>query len=236
MKGIIIQEGKEVNCELIGESWKQGDTIKGTLNSSGLENIKVKLALVNNKKLKAKDEKAFNFLSEHSISSGENLNFELNINSPISEKKESFYILFGDESEIWKMGLLQLEVTPSQKILNFLNILDTFMRFKTKELKNDKDGFICAVLTPPSTKEHSVIDSLNLFLKLEEKDLHLKFSFKINKIDYNDPKLKMKKVKFDQDLVLTPKEYVMFRDDLDQDKVIKVLEAVIDEAKKQKAF
>ena len=231
MKGIIVTKGKEVTCNIEGESWKQGDKIQGTLTTSGLENQKVKLALGNVKKVKAKDINAFKILEEKICSDGENFSFQLSNDAPVTDKKDAYYLLFGDDQDILKMGALQLNIAPAILTQNFLKIFDTFFRFKVKEIKTASKGYIDIKLLPPVSKEFKLIDSLNLWIKLNEKDMNIIYKFKVHKIDYTDPALKMKKSDITFEANLAPKDYILFKDDLDQDKIITHLQSILDQTK-----
>ena len=171
MKGSFFAQSLEWKIETQGESWSQGEMIKGTLSvtnhgtaEQSLDNAGVALAYADVKKVHSRDEGALKFESSQTfttpIAPAQTLElpfeFKLSENSPISDKKSSYFISYGKNL---KESHLQLMVKPQAMFLKITELLDNFHRFKTKEVKTTKAG-IEFKIDAPSSREFANVEKL----------------------------------------------------------------------------
>jgi hypothetical protein len=248
MKGSFFGKPLEWSVETVGESWQQGSSVKGTLKvkNHGTETVALKksgvgLAHADIKKVHARTPgvlvpKVEASISETSIAPGAELTlaFALTLpaNCPITDKKASFYLTYGQNlSE----GHLQLMVGPLALFGKVVGLLDTFHRFKLKEVKSSKSG-VDYKLIPPSSKDLANLEGLTLNFSLKDELLHLVFEFQLKKLDTTSVTPKINKETAKVVRGLGPKEYSLGRDMINQDQLLKMLEGVLGEVKIKNAF
>lgn len=248
MKGTFFNKPLEWNIETIGETWQQGESIKGTLkvkNHSGenqsLENTGVGLAFADIKKVHTRAPNALklelsaDFPDSNLGPQEEKLlefNFSLGPNSGITDKKSSFYLCFGKE---YVEGQLQLKVEPKALYSKVVGLLDTFHRFKQKEVKTTKKGVEYKLL-PPTSREMANIESMLLTFSMEEDDLLLKFDFHVKRLDTSSVTTKINKESVIIEKRLAPREYSLGRDMINQDQLLKNIELVLSDVKMKAVF
>jgi len=239
MKGTFFQKPLELILNVEGESWRQGDTISGNLvvKNHGAETFPLKDFGINLSFGSAK-KKIFSSLEEHlfkanaEIESGSEaeLPFKLNLekNSPISEKSQGLYVFCGSKED--QSNMLELNVTPCGAIGDLLRVFENLLRFKVKSLKNKKDSIEAIMVVPPS-KDFSSVQQLKVLVKMDEDNLDVNFNFKLKEISFEggvvstkDKTLKVKKL-------LTPKDYLIYGDAFNQEKVLNLLQEVIEEVR-----
>ncbi|RLA61029.1 MAG: hypothetical protein DRQ89_11935 [Epsilonproteobacteria bacterium] len=246
MKGTFFQRPLELTLNINGESWKQGDTINGNLSvkNHGTESVSLKdfgviLSFGAVKKIKIKDPKAFTFLGEQifkvsEITGGSEIelpfSFSLAEDAPISEKSAAFYILCGYKEKPFENGMLEVHVLPCEIITNLFQVFENLLRFKVKALKNKKDC-IEATITVPTGKEYSSVQQLKVLVKMTGDKLNIDFNFKLKKISFENGVMSTKDETLQVKRLLTPKEYLIYGDAFNQDKVFKLLQEVIEDVK-----
>lgn len=251
MRGTFFQKPFEYSFDITGERWKQGETIKGicTLKNHGAESISLKdyvlaIAFADHKKVKAKDPKAFQIVSQFPISvetvaqTGEqsiDFSMELKSNDPISENTKGMYFVCGPASNLFEGGMLELPVEPIQIISEFLELFKRFFRFELKALKNKK-GFIEAKMLPPGSKDLGAVEQLMLLLKLEDEKLILKYQFKVKKLTYDTGDVKAASQKMDIDSVLEKSQYSAFGGSLNQDGIQQAINEVLEQVKRKTTY
>ncbi|MGI4992830.1 hypothetical protein ACRXCV_09385 [Halobacteriovorax sp. GFR7] len=236
MRGTFFLKPLELNLELAGESWPQGELINGELTikahgQADLSKIGIHLCEVNMKKFKAKDESAFKVI-ETVEAGGEQTSFSFKLaeNCLITEKATSLYVVCGDLDSPFECGHLQLDILPNKNILSFIEIFENFLKFKFKPLKN-KAGLVQAKVTPPDIKDWTSIQTMNLGMSCVENNLNLSFEFKVKKMSYEGGAVETKEVKIKNELKLMPKDYILFENTLNQDFIIGELNKVLDEVR-----
>lgn len=247
MKGTFFNKPLEWNLETKGESWKQGDSIQGTLKvknhgpeAINLNDTGVGLCYADIKKvqsraensLKAEQEMKF----EGELSSGEekslDFQFTLSSNGPVSDKKTSHYLSYGrnlTESQ------LQLKVEPMALYSKILGLMDTFHRFKLKDFKNTKKG-VEFKLIPPTSRDMANLESLLLIFGLSDKNLDMTYDFQVKKLDTSAPTTKINKESVTVKRSLPPKEYSFGGDMINQDQLLKSIGEVLSEVKLKAVF
>ena len=215
MKTIIIKHPIEFNFEAKGEKWRQGEKLSGTVTvkNNGAEKVEIpflKVALLSGtyKKVKAKDPKAFEPIQELNLEKNVSLNpteskeykfdFMLAEDCRITDKDGSVYLALFDKDENTQTGNLELSITPKLMMMQFLEIMDNFIRFKIGAMKFNK-GMVEVKLTPPTSKDFSQVEGLLLKMKEVEKNLILEYHFSNKKIEMNGSSMTTSKVaqKFD---------------------------------------
>jgi hypothetical protein len=244
MKGVFFQKPLEFSIEAFGESWSQGDTLKGSLNikshnpSIEIEYSKVgiHLCLINLKKYKAKDLKAIQVLaSKTAISAETEFNFQLEQNCHITEKASSLYLICGDIESPFEAGLLELNIIPAKSILDFKELFENFFKFSLKPFKNKLDkklgNYIETKVTPPNSPEWTPVLGMNIRTRTFRDEFELIFSFKLKTMSYDLDNIGTKDSKKEIKKFLSKKEYLSFGDNLNQDFFRKLITEVLDEVK-----
>lgn len=248
MKGTFFNKPIEWNVETVKESWAQGDILKGNLSiknhgtdTVSLENSGIGLAYAEIKKVQTRvvgsltPEVSISFEPKE-LKAGEQLSLEFAFPIPkdgrISDKKSSFYLTYGKD---FVEAQLQISVSPDQLFTKIIGLLDTFFRFKIKEIKSSKKGVEYKLL-PPSSREMANITSLILtFLKSEDK-LLMSFDFQVKRLDTASVTTKINTESIIIKKELSPKEYSLGGDMINQDQLLKTFESVLGEVKLKGVF
>ncbi len=252
MKGTFFQQPLEFSLDIQGESWMQGQEIKGNLiirnhgaDDVDLSHYGVTLAHTDAKKLKAKNEKAFSNKEKHPFPNGTKLSpseeknlewqFTLSSDCPITEKSSSPYIFCGNHEDLFEGGHLELQVDPIEILSKYIEIFENFFRFKRKTLKNKK-GFIDVAYTCPGGKDMGQIEKLNQQLRIIDGRLQINWLFKLNKLGYDEGRVVEEKVEKVYEQTLESKQYSIYGDSPNQDGIIASINEILDQAKKKDIF
>ena len=242
MKGAFFQKPFEWQIDVFGESWLQGQPVKGELKvkNTGSESAPltggVILSVADIKKVHSRDEKAFKPESQAEFKSvtlapGESASlpfeFTLPVNCAVTDKKASYYVAYGQQM---KESNLQLNVQPRKLFNEIIKIFETFQRFKLKEVKAAK-GSVEFKLIPPTSRDFAHVEALHLMQSLEGEQLKLHFLFKVKTLDTASVTTKVAKDEKSMQKLLNPREYTMGRDMLNQDGVLKAINEVLDGVK-----
>jgi hypothetical protein len=205
MKGTFFNKPLEWNIETQGESWQQGETLKGKIRvkNHGTENLDlsnsgVGLSHAEIKKIQNKVEGALRSeftipMGSLNIKGGEEIQtdftFKIGSNNPVTDKKSSYYLCFGKH---FNEAQLQIKIVPKELYLKVSGLLDTFYRFKLKEFKAVKKGVEFKFI-PPTSREMANIEHLLLTYSMEEDHLKMSFLFQVKKLDTSSVKTKINK-------------------------------------------
>lgn len=249
MKGIIIKQGVQFHCELQGENWRQGEQILGSLEllgSSYNQDLNIRLAIGQDKKVSKKDVDAFEILEEVNLERPGQFSFQLPANAFLSEKSKSLYLLFGGKDfDFPDYGSLRLEIRPEIVIEEFLGIFVDQMRFKLKSCKSKirpgKPNTTEAKLEAPEKGDYQNIDSLTLhlsFIESEEgkKQLSLNYQFTLKKLAYGEGDMAVKKEKYQIMQNLSEREFLFYGKDPHLENYRKHIELALEEVKSKKQF
>ena len=248
MKGTSFNKPLEWNIETNGESWHQGDTLKGIVRvknhgaeAVSLENAGVGLSFAEIKKVQTRTEGALKTECSHTFPVKElpagaetslDFNFNFSPNGPVTDKKSSYYLCYGRN---FNESQLQLKVVPKDLYLKIVSLLDTFQRFKLKEFKTSKKG-VEFKLSPPTARDTANIDVLLLTFFMENEKLTMKFDFQVKRLDTSQVTTKINKETVSLEKTLLPKDYSLGRDMLNQDQLLKNIEQVLSEVKLKSIF
>ncbi|MGZ3809988.1 MAG: hypothetical protein ACXVCE_18030 [Bacteriovorax sp.] len=247
MKGTIFLKPLEYNIEAVGEKWRQGDKIKGTLaikNHSAekleLPHLVVALCEGNYKKIKAKDKNAWKLLANAKLEEHISLNgpiekncpfeFTLPQDCPVTDKGGSIYLAFFDQGDTWPAGHIELVIGPKQVISQILEIFENFLRFKVVQIKSVK-GMVEVKLSPPSSRELSTIDSLVLSISEIDKNLTMNYLFNMRVLDMAGASLQAQKKTKEMEQKFSSKQYLIYGESLNQEFVLESINSVINEVK-----
>lgn len=248
MKATFFNKPLEWNLETTSESWQQGSTLEGKLTvknhgpeAADLTGAGVSLAHADIKKVHARADGALkketeSLLEKNSLGPGESteINFSLPFpeNCPVSDKKSTYFLVYGKNlSE----NHLQLKVEPRALFTKIVGILDTFERFKVKEVKGNKNG-VEYKLIPPTSREMANLDSLALILSMDGETLKLTFDFAVKKLETSGVTNKINKVSVKVKKELSPPQYSLGKDMINQDELLKTFKAVLTEVKLNNVF
>lgn len=248
MKGTFFNKPLEWNIETSGESWQQGETLKGLLRVKNhgsepvsLEGSGVAMAQADIKKVQSRTEGALKIeksipFTQNELKAGEetelNFSFDISPNSPVTDKKSSYYLSYGRN---FTEGQLQLKVEPKALYMKVTGLLDTFHRFKLKEFKAAKKG-VEFKFVPPTSREMASIESLILTFSMQEDNLQMKFDFQVKKLDTTSVTTKINKESVTVEKTLPPKDYSFGKDLINQDTLLKRIEEVLSEVKLKNVF
>ena len=196
MKSTFFSRPLEFSIETVGEKWRQGDKLQGCIklrnhlsDSVTLSKLDIQLEIGHFKKIKIRDEKSFEMISILQLAekfsilpNQENefaFNFKLPANCQITDKDRSLFLTLKLNEEIYPVGHLELVVIPKLLFLQFIEVLETFYRFKVAQMKYIK-GNIEFKLAPPKSRDLSHVDSFVLKMKEEESTLKLEYLFSLN--------------------------------------------------------
>src|SRR5690606_33757834 len=122
---------------------------------------------------------------------------------PVSDKKASFYLSFGQNAN---ESHLQLNILPLELYSQVISLFDTFFRFKVKDIKGSKTG-VEYKLTPPTSRDLASLEHLILEFSTNEKILKMTYKFSIKKLDMSGITNKMVKETIKEEVSLTPLQY-----------------------------
>jgi len=248
MKGTFFSKPLEWNIETSGEAWQQGETLKGTLTvkNHGTESIDlsgsgVGFGEADIKKVQTRAEGALKpsqscEFPEKTLSPGgvANLDFTFQIgpNAAVTDKKSSFYLMYGKN---FIETQLQVKVEPKALYQKIVGLLDTFNRFKLKEFKSSKKGVEYKMI-PPTSREMANIEALLLTFSMQEDFLTMKFDFQVKKLDTSSVTTKINKETVSVEKTLSPKDYSLGKDMINQDQLLKQIESAMSEVKMKNVF
>lgn len=244
MKATVIFKPLEYSIEAVGEKWHQGDLLKGTLKikNHSLEKIELPLLRValcegHYKKIKAKDAKGWNCISENILAEKMAINpseekdysfeFKLTETCAITDKNGSLYLAFFDKEEEIPAGNIELVIGPKLIVKQILEVFENFLRFKVKETKSGK-GVVEIKLVPPASRELSNIDGLLLSISEIEKNLTLKYFFNFRILNIAGATVQSEKTTKEVEQNFTSKQYLIYGDSLNQDFIIKSIQEVLE--------
>lgn len=250
MRGTFFQKPLEIVLELKGESWFQGDVIQGTVSlktssekSYELDGLGLYLIFGEPKKMLKKSPKAYEVLEQidldkHCVSDEMSVTeFSLKLPDccPISEKSKGIFLVFGAKDDLFSAPRLELPIQPKKTILQFLEVFETFERFKSKGVKNKK-GALEFKMLPPDSKDYAAVDSLLLLIKEEDQKLILDYLFKVKKLEYGEIGVESVASKLAFHDELSKSQYHSFGDSVNQEGIQAALKQILDQVKSKTTY
>jgi hypothetical protein len=223
MKGTFFQKPLEFNVKIEGESWRQGDGVAVTVSVKNhgsealdLSSIGAYLAFGGLKKVRERSPKAFEVLAKSTPLSGSlapqkeftfSHLFSTDRNCPITDNSKSLFLVYGQGSELEKLGMLQLAFHPFPLIEEFLNVFQTSFRFVRKAQCSVKKG-VEIKLGPPTSKVFAALEGLVLIFRFDGENLEIHYTFNTKALEATAASVDMKKKKTQFSRVYTPDIYL----------------------------
>ncbi len=216
MKGTFFQKGTEYKLEIDGESWAQGDTIKGKLiaksHSNGpIPEVQALLAYADLKHVHAKKPDSFEVLATTPLKLKDGIadwEFPLDRNAPITDVSSSLFILYGPvDPDPMTLGRLQLSVKPYGCIEKYLDVLRVHFRFVLKFTKAEKKGMQAKLVPPDGAKNLSFLEHVLIRFSFNGDDLHLTYEFVLHTFEANISSVTSKKKKRKREVAFTAAQY-----------------------------
>jgi hypothetical protein len=245
MRGVFIQQPFEFRLEIQGDCFVQGTSVPCVLSAKNhgdspaiLDTPKLMLTTANLKKVKAKDVSGFEAVVAPELERGVEVaakgeyafkhSFELDINSAISDKSQSPYVLYGNSSDIAGLGQLMLTVSPHPHLRSIFDTMTSMFSFVAKG-ETWKDGWTCARFKPPESRRMSFVDELTLSVSQLNDSLELRFVFSVKKFDTSLTKVDVKKGKAEVRQSWPRSEYLFGGDFLNQQYAEKMIDSALAE-------
>lgn len=243
MRAMFVHQGSQYQLEVAGEEYIPGDTLTGTLkvknhgaSALALSNVFVTLALGNVKKAKAKDEDAFepivtpDLQASGELSPGQEASFPfsvtLDINSPVTEKNQSLFFLFGSQEDSGAKSELRVTVLRHPHLRTIHEILESSFQCVFKG-ERSSDGWLLAKFSPSSSRRLSLVNEFTVKSRFDGEALDMEYVFNVKQFDTSATALNVKKGKNVVAQKLAPSDYLLPGGFLNHDSVsAKISEAI----------
>ena len=175
MKGILFENGIELQVKTEQESWTQGDQMTGTIGLIGSQRQPVILKLVY--KLTKTNEQV---IQEQKIvcENETSWSFQLAQDSPISDKKGSLLLMYGFAEG--RVSTLHLPVAPHFLISAFLQTFEKNFDFLSKPLKYHQ-GFVKTKMIPPDSERFAKLNDVHCAWCVKNDAFYVHYRFRIQK-------------------------------------------------------
>ena len=209
MRSVYIQQPLEYQIEVEGESWNQGEVVKGQIRirNMGSKTVAVKtsqiiLAHGLKKAFKEGTMVPWEVLEKQvvaqdiALQAGSELtfgwNFNLSTDCPITDKQGGLYLLFGGDEALTEGGRLNLQINLHPILQNYLQTFTTQFRFLEKYQKR-KSGWTEVKLIPPDSREYPNMDYVLCFLRIHDEQLEAHYRFKMSGLGRTGEKMTVTK-------------------------------------------
>ena len=118
----------------------------------------------------------------------------------------------------------------------FIEIFELFFKFKVKDFKSDKKGFVDYKLLPPAGSEFKTFEQVNLLMKLDGPELSTDWNFKIKTLGMVGSDMKITQRKDNRSFKMPMKEILLYQDSLDKSKVQAKIKETLDDVKSKLMF
>jgi sporulation-control protein spo0M len=245
MKGVFINTQIEYRLEVAGEQFHQGDTIPCVLtvknhgaNAQSIDNLFLHLATGDQKKLKAKQEgafevvdaadKPFNGLLEPKTERSFQWSFSLGKNAPVSDKAHGLFLVYGNAAIAGCSGHLALNLEPHPHIQFLVRSLESPFQFENKGHKSSGD-WVQIKFKPPSARRFSMLNELQLAAHFDGEMLDVKYIFTVKKFDaVSVTSVSIKKGKAEITQKLDPARYLISGRFVDHEYIEKNISEALD--------
>ena len=241
MRSVFFQQPLEFQIEVEGESWNQGELIEGQLRirnmSSGIVSVKTSqifIAYGLKKAFKKGSDVPWEVLVKQVVAQDLSLqadseltfgwNFNFSTDCPITDKQGGIYLLFGGDDALTEGGRLNLQINLHPILQNFLQTFTTQFRFLEKYQKRNSEWTEVKLL-PPDSREYPNMDNMLCFLRVHEKQLKVRYRFKMSGLGRTGEKMTVTKKFRELEQSISPEKYLQpggfpnrtcFRENIDQ--------------------
>jgi len=209
MRSVYIQQPLEYQIEVGGESWNQGEVVKGQIR---IRNMSSKTVAVKTSQIILAHglKKAFKegtmvpwevlekqvVAQDIALQAGSELtfgwNFDLSTDCKITDKLGGLYLLFGGDEALIKGGRLNLQINLHPILQNYLQTFTTQFRFLEKYQKR-KSELTEVKLIPPDSREYPNMDYVLCFLRIHDEQLEAHYRFKMSGLGRTGEKMTVTK-------------------------------------------
>jgi hypothetical protein len=209
MRSVYFQQPLEHQIEVEGESWNQGEVVKGQLRIRNMSSKTVavktsQIILAHGLKKVFKEgtmvpwevlEKQL-VAQDIALQAGSELtfgwNFNLSTDCPITDKQGGLYLLFGGDEALTEGGRLNLQINLHPILQNYLQTFTTQFRFLEKYQKR-KSELTEVKLIPPDSREYPNMDYVLCFLRIHDEQLEAHYRFKMSGLGRTGEKITVTK-------------------------------------------
>jgi hypothetical protein len=209
MRSVYIQQPLEYQIDVEGESWNQGEVVKGQIR---IRNMSSKTVAVKTSQIILAHglKKAFKegtmvpwevlekqvVAQDIALQAGSELtfgwNFNLSTDCPITDKQGGLYLLFGGDEALTEGGWLNLQINLHPILQNYLQTFTTQFRFLEKYQKR-KSELTEVKLIPPDSREYPNMDYVLCFLRIHDEQLEAHYRFKMSGLGRTGEKMTVTK-------------------------------------------
>jgi hypothetical protein len=209
MRSVYIQQPLEYQIDVEGESWNQGEVVKGQIR---IRNMSSKTVAVKTSQIILAHglKKAFKegtmvpwevlekqvVAQDIALQAGSDLtfgwNFNLSTDCPITDKQGGLYLLFGGDEALTEGGRLNLQINLHPILQNYLQTFTTQFRFLEKYQKR-KSELTEVKLIPPDSREYPNMDYVLCFLRIHDEQLEAHYQFKMSGLGRTGEKMTVTK-------------------------------------------
>jgi hypothetical protein len=209
MRSVYIQQPLEYQIDVEGESWNQGEVVKGQIR---IRNMSSKTVAVKTSQIILAHglKKAFKegtmvpwevlekqvVAQDIALQAGSELtlgwNFNLSTDCPITDKQGGLYLLFGGDETLTEGGRLNLQINLHPILQNYLQTFTTQFRFLEKHQKR-KSELTEVKLIPPDSREYPNMDYVLCFLRIHDEQLEAHYRFKMSGLGRTGEKMTITK-------------------------------------------
>jgi hypothetical protein len=241
MRSVYIQQPLEYQIDVEGESWNQGEVVKGQIR---IRNMSSKTVAVKTSQIILAHglKKAFKegtmvpwevlekqvVAQDIALQAGSELtfgwNFNLSTDCPITDKQGGLYLLFGGDEALTEGGRLNLQINLHPILQNYLQTFTTQFRFLEKYQKR-KSELTEVKLIPPDSREYPNMDYVLCFLRIHDEQLEAHYRFKMSGLGRTGEKMTVTKKNRELEQSIPPEKYLQpggfpnracFRENIDQ--------------------
>ena len=241
MRSVYIQQPLEYQIDVEGESWNQGEVVKGQIR---IRNMSSKTVAVKTSQIILAHglKKAFKegtmvpwevlekqvVAQDIVLQSGSELtfgwNFNLSAGCQITDKQGGLYLLFGGDEALTEGGRLNLQINLHPILQNYLQTFTTQFRFLEKYQKR-KSEWTEVKLIPPDSREYPNMDYVLCFLRIHEEQLEAHYRFKMSGLGRIGEQMTVTKKNRELEQSIPPEKYLQpggfsnracFRENIDQ--------------------
>jgi hypothetical protein len=209
MRSVYIQQPLEYQIDVEGESWNQGEVVKGQIRIRNMSSKTVavktsQIILAHGLKKVFKEgtmvpwevlEKQV-VAQDIALQAGSELtfgwNFNLSTDCPITDKQGGLYLLFGGDEALTEGGRLNLQINLHPILQNYLQTFTTQFRFLEKYQKR-KSEWTEVKLIPPDSREYPNMDYVLCFLRIHDEQLEAHYRFKMSGLGRTGEKMTVTK-------------------------------------------
>ena len=241
MRSTFFKQPLEHQIEVEGETWEQGEVIKGKLRvrnmSGGTVSVDAVQIVLAHGLLKAIKEKAdVGWEVQEKLEMAKNISlapggeqthewsFSLPTDCPITDKQGGLFLLFGSEEVLSKGGRINLQIKLHPILQNFLQTFTTQFRFLEKYQKR-KAEWTEVKLIPPDSREFPNLDYVNCFLRIHNEQLDAHYRFKVSGLGRSGQQMTITKKFREHEQRMSKEDYLQpggfpnracFRENIDQ--------------------